>query len=199
MKTSWICLIRHGETEWSRNGRHTSRTDLALTPFGEAQARRLSEAVAHTRFDHVLCSPRRRALQTSECVGLAERVVVDDQLREWDYGDYEGLRSEEIRSIHPDWSLFIHGCPGGESPSQMEARVDGVIASVRALEGNTVIFSHGHFLRVLGVRWMGLPVAAAQNLLLGTASFCILGVPSAIESWNSSCVAPVTSLVPSHP
>lgn len=179
-----ICLIRHGETEWSRLGRHTSHTDLPLTPAGEAQARQLGAQLDGVRFDHVWCSPRRRARETCRLAGLDGQAVIDSELREWDYGHYEGLRSVEIRKMVPHWNLFHHGCPGGESPEQMVARLDAVIARLRLLRGPSAIVAHGHFLRVLCVRWLGLPVTAAEQFQLGTASVSILGEDGALHLWN---------------
>ena len=189
MKAARICLIRHGETEWSRLGRHTSVTDLPLTPTGEAQARQLGAQLDGVRFDQVWCSPRRRARETCRLAGLDGQAVIDSELREWAYGDYEGLRSVEIRKKVPDWNLFLHGCPGGDSPEQMMARRDAVIARLRLLHGNTAVVAHGHFLRVLGVRWLGLPITAAEQFLLGTASVSVLGEDGSLHLWNHTADA----------
>jgi broad specificity phosphatase PhoE len=186
VKSVRVCLIRHGETEWSRLGRHTSHTDLPLTSVGEAQARQLGAQLDGVRFDQVWCSPRRRARETCRLAGLDGQAVIDSELREWDYGQYEGLRSIEIRKLVPDWNLFLHGCPGGDSPEQIVARIDGVIARLRLLQGNSAIVAHGHFLRVLGARWLGLPVTAAEQFQLGTASVSVLGEDGALHLWNHS-------------
>jgi len=191
-----ICLIRHGETEWSRLGRHTSVTDLPLTPVGEAQARELGTQLDGVRFDQVWCSPRRRARETCRLAGLDGPAVIDPELREWEYGDYEGLRTMEIRKTMPHWNLFLHGCPGGESPEQMVGRIDGVIARLRLLPGNSAVVAHGHFLRVLGVRWLGLPVTAAEQFQLGTSSVSVLGQDGTLHLWNHTADA-VALVLPS--
>jgi broad specificity phosphatase PhoE len=170
-----IYLIRHGETEWSRSGQHTGSTDIPLTAHGENQAQELGQALREISFTRVFTSPRQRARRTCELAGFAPVAETDPELAEWNYGDYEGQRSTDIRGGRPDWNLFRDGCPNGESPSQISGRADRVVARLRALEGNIAIFSHGHFGRVLAARWMGLPVAQAQHLLLGTASLSVLG------------------------
>jgi probable phosphoglycerate mutase len=187
-----IVLVRHGETEWSRAHRHTSYTDLPLTPDGEWQAEALAPALAGRSSQAVLSSPRRRALRTAELAGLAV-TAVDDGLVEWDYGEYEGLTTAEIRRTRPDWSLWIHGCPGGESPDQIGTRADGVLGRVRPLlaDGDVVLVGHGHALRVLGARWVGLPPSAGGALRLDTATLSGLGFEHdrpVIVRWN----APVT-------
>lgn len=190
MKTSRICLVRHGETEWSRAGRHTSHTDLSLTEYGKEQARQLAGRLHGLHFDHVWSSPRQRAFQTCTLAGFSSRAVISPALREWEYGDYEGLRSAEIRERRPDWNLFRDGCPNGESPLDMETRVDGVIARIREHPGSIVIFAHGHFLRVLGVRWLGLKVSVGEQFLLETASICSLGDHGTLHSWNQIASSP---------
>lgn len=185
-----LYLVRHGETAWSRSGQHTSRTDLELTPAGETQARAVGGRLAGRTFATVFTSPRRRALQTCELAGLGGSAVVEPDLREWDYGDYEGLTSAEIAAQRPGWNLFADGCPGGESPADITARIDALLARWRGLDGPLAAFSHGHCLRVLAVRWLGLPVTAAQHFLLSTASIGILSgrknaaQPSGLALWN---------------
>lgn len=199
-----IYYVRHGATEWSDSGRHTGRSEIPLTEEGERRARGLAARLGSVGFARVLTSPRIRARRTCELAGLGGAAEVDPDLAEWDYGDYEGLRSSEILGARPGWSLFRDGCPGGESPAQVCARADRLIARLRALDGNTALFSHGHFGRVLGARWIGLPVADAERLLLDTASLSVLAferagsAPAAIALWNSrpsdspsaSCPAP---------
>jgi probable phosphoglycerate mutase len=182
-------LVRHGQTEWSAAGRHTSHTDLDLTAEGERQAQALAKALADRPFAAVFASPRRRALRTAEFAGL-ELTAVDDGLAEWDYGDYEGLTTPEIRRYRPDWSLWTDGCPGGESPAQVGARLDQVLTRVRAplVRGDVALISHGHALRVLASRWIGQPAAFGGRLSLGTATLSELGheheVPT-IRAWNA--------------
>jgi probable phosphoglycerate mutase len=163
-------LIRHGETEWSRDGRHTGRTDLPLLPAGEAQARALGPKLAGYRFALVLTSPLLRARETCALAGLGEGAVVDPDLAEWDYGSYDGLTTPEIRDDHPGWDLFAEGAPGGERAEDVRARVDRVIRRVQAVDGDVACVAHAHLLRVLAVRWIGLEVPAARGLTLGPAS-----------------------------
>jgi broad specificity phosphatase PhoE len=168
-------LIRHGETDWSLSGRHTGRTDLPLTEQGEKEARELAEPLREVRFSRVLTSPRLRARRTGELAGLNAVAEIEPDLAEWDYGDYEGKRTAEIRRERPGWNLFREGCPNGEMPAQVSDRADRCIAHLRLLEGNVALFSHGHFGRVLAARWIGLPASEARRFLLGTASVSILG------------------------
>ena len=188
---SRLYLIRHGQTDWSLSGQHTGRTDVPLTEQGEQDARDLAKRLRAVRFSRVFTSPRQRARRTCELVGLGAVAELEPDLAEWDYGDYEGQRSVDIRKERPDWNLFRDGCPRGESPVQVSERADRVIARLRTLEGNTAIFSHGHFGRVLAARWIGLPVSQAQHFLLSTASLSILGYEhnlageSAIVLWNA--------------
>ena len=186
-----LYLIRHGETEWSLTGRYTSRTDLPLTPLGEQQAVELGQRLSDLNFGHVWTSPRLRARQTCDrCLPQAKAEVHPD-LQEWDYGDYEGHPSAAVHAQHPNWSLFRKGCPGGETPTQVSDRADRLITQLHSTEGTVALFTHGHFGRVLGVRWIGLPVAAAEHFLLGTASFSILShdprqsTLPVVELWNS--------------
>jgi broad specificity phosphatase PhoE len=170
-----IYLIRHGETEWSLSGQHTSHTDIPLTGRGEDGARELGQRLRDIQFARVLTSPRQRARRTCELAGLGRAREIEPDLAEWDYGDYEGQRSADIRKARPDWNLFRDGCPRGETPAQISDRADRLIARLRVLDGNVALFSHGHFSRVLAARWIGLPVSEAQRFLLDTASLSILG------------------------
>lgn len=170
-----LYLARHGETAWSLSGQHTGLTDLPLTDRGEANARRLGERLAGLRFAKVFASPLVRAARTCELAGFGAVAETDRDLVEWNYGAYEGRRTSEIRAERPDWQLFRDGCPGGESPHQVGARADRVIARVRAVGGDVLAFSSGHFLRVLAARWLGLEAAAGRYFLLGTASLSALG------------------------
>jgi broad specificity phosphatase PhoE len=169
-----LYFIRHGETAWSLTGRHTGRSELPLTETGEREARELGRRLRHVSFDQVFTSPRLRARRTCELAGWANATVEPD-LAEWDYGDYEGRRSDEIHAERPAWDIYTDGCPGGESPAQIVARVDRLITRWRTLAGRTAAFSHGHFGRILGARWIGLPVTQARHLTLGTASYSVLG------------------------
>ena len=169
-----IYLIRHGETEWSAAGKHTSHTDIALTARGEDQSRALADRLAVVVFDAVLTSPRQRARQTCELAGVLPQATIDPDLAEWEYGDYEGRLSSDIRATRPGWTIFEDGCPGGESPEQVAVRADHVIARLRLLEGTVAVFTHGHFGRVLGARWIGLSVAYARCLLFDTAAISVL-------------------------
>ncbi len=170
-----IYLARHGETEWSLSGQHTGVTDIPLTPNGERNAKNLGERLRGTHFVKVLTSPLQRARRTCELAGFAAHAEIDGDLVEWKYGDYEGKRTADIRKERPDWFLFRDGCPGGDSVETVGARADRVVARLRAVNGDVIVFSHGHFLRVLGARWLGLPVADGRLLLLTTASLSILG------------------------
>ena len=188
---SRLYLIRHGETAWSLSGQHTGRTDIPLTEHGEQDARKLAERLRAVGFSRVFTSPLQRARQTCELAGLGEIAEIEPALAEWNYGDYEGQRPGDIRRGRPDWNIFRDGCPGGESPAQVSERADQLIARLRTLDGNIAIFSHGHFGRVLGARWIGLPVGQAQHLLLSTASLSVLGYEHnraeelAIALWNA--------------
>jgi broad specificity phosphatase PhoE len=180
-----VWLVRHGETEWSRDGRHTGRTDVPLTPAGEERAAALRATLADHAFALVLCSPLQRARRTAELAGFTPEPC--DDLREWDYGDYEGRTTADIRADCPNWSLWTDGCPGGEKATEVGSRVDRVIARVRQVDGDVVLFAHGHLLRVLGARWVGLPPADGRLLALSTAGLCVLGFEretSVLEQWN---------------
>ena len=183
-----VFAIRHGETEWSLNGRHTGTTDIPLTDNGRRLAMQLRPMLARTSFVTVLTSPLKRARETCELAGLGGSAVVDPDLVEWNYGKYEGLTPAQIHATAPGWLIFRDGCPGGETPAEIGARVDRVIARVRAVEGDVALFAHGHVLRVLGACWLGLPPEAGQHFLLDTGTLNILsyyrGVP-ALKTWNA--------------
>lgn len=182
-------LVRHGQTQWSADGRHTSYTDLDLTGAGERQARELGEVLAGWTFAAVLASPRRRAARTAELAGLPV-TEVDGDLTEWHYGRYEGLTSQQIRQQRPEWNLWTDGCPDGESPAQVGERLDRVLARVRPLlaGGDVALVGHGHSLRVAGARWVELPVSAGQRLRLDTATVSVLGFEHerpVLSRWNA--------------
>jgi probable phosphoglycerate mutase len=170
-----VYLARHGETAWSLSGQHTGRTDIPLTERGERNARSLGARLADLNFAHVFTSPLQRARRTCELAGFGARAEVDPDLAEWDYGAYDGRRTADVRKERPDWFLFRDGCPGGETPEAVAARADRVVARLRALDGDVLLFSHGHFLRVLAARWLGLPGPDGRLFLLSTASLSILG------------------------
>ncbi|MDQ2804908.1 MAG: histidine phosphatase family protein [Pseudomonadota bacterium] len=187
-----LYLVRHGETEWSLSGQHTGRTDVALTARGENEARALEPALRAITFDRVLTSPAQRARRTCVLAGLGPTAEIEPDLAEWDYGDYEGQLSTNIREDRPGWSVYRDGCPGGETTYDVSRRADRVIARLRTLSGNVALFSHGQFGCSLAVRWIGLPVIQGQHLQLGTASLSVLAFnPShpglaVIAHWNTS-------------
>lgn len=187
-----LYLIRHGETEWSLSGQYTGRTDLPLTARGEAAAREVGRRLQKISFGGVLTSPLQRARQTCALAGLGPAPEIEPNLEEWSHGDYEGRTPAQIRESNPGWNLFRDGAPHGESPAQIAARVDRLIARLRTLDGNVALFSHGHLCRVLGARWIGLSVEQAEPLLLTTAAVSILSYAHgrsdapAIALWNSS-------------
>ena len=187
---SVVYLARHGETAWSLSGQHTGLTDLPLTPNGERNARRLGERLKGMTFSKVFTSPLQRAARTCELAGFGTVAEVDPDLAEWDYGQYEGLRSAEILARRPDWQLFRDGAPGGESPAQIGQRADRVVQRIRSIPGDVLLFSSGHFIRVLAARWLGLdPGSAGKYLLLSTASLSALGYEHdlsqpVIRLWN---------------
>jgi broad specificity phosphatase PhoE len=184
-----VLLVRHAETEWSLAGRHTGRTDLPLTEAGRERARGLAGKLAGRRFQLVLVSPLRRARETCELSSLGAHAHAREELQEWDYGDYEGLTSAQIDAQRPGWSLWRDGCPGGESPAQVGARADRVVAELRELDGDAAVFSHGHLLRVLGVRWNELPVADGAHLMLSAGAISTLGYEHAVPAiarWNDA-------------
>ena len=183
-----VYLLRHGETEWSLNGRHTGVTDIPLTENGRIAARLLKPILAKVTFTLVLTSPLQRARETCELAGLSQFANVEPDLIEWNYGEYEGLTTEQIRSTRPGWSVFRDGCPGGESPEQVGARADRVITKVRTAAGNVALFGHGHFTRVLAARWINLSVNYGENFLLDTATLNVLGYyreSPAFMIWNA--------------
>jgi probable phosphoglycerate mutase len=184
-----VYLARHGETAWTISHQHTGRTDLPLTPRGEAEATRLGQRLAGLAFASVLTSPLQRAVRTCELAGFSSAAAIEPDLLEWNYGAYEGRTSADIHVERPDWQLFRDGAPEGETPEQIGARADRVIRRVRAVEGNTLLFSSGHFLRVLAARWLGLEPGAGRYFLLGTTSLSALGYEHdhsdpVIRLWN---------------
>jgi broad specificity phosphatase PhoE len=185
--TQQVVIVRHGETEWSRIGRHTGRSDIALTPEGEEQARGLGASLAGLTFAAVFVSPLQRARKTAELAGFGDVAVVDRDLIEWDYGAYEGRTSEEIQEQRPGWTLFRDGVPGGETLDDVAARAAHVIERVRGIDGDVLVFGHGHQLRVLTALWLEFAPVAAQHLQLATASPSTLGYEhdwTALLSWN---------------
>jgi len=189
-----LFVVRHGDTEWSQNGRHTSTTDLPLLAVGEDKARELAPALQSLLYARVLCSPRARARQTCLLAGFsAERVETCEDLVEWDYGDYEGLTSAEIREQRPDWDLWRDGCPGGECPAQVSARADRVVALAAGSAEAVIAFAHGHILRAVAARWAGFEIAGGARLLLAPATVSKLGHEHAtrvIEIWNAPAGQP---------
>jgi probable phosphoglycerate mutase len=186
-----VYLARHGETAWTISGQHTGRTDLPLTERGERNARRLGERLKGFSFAKVLTSPLQRAARTCELAGFGKIAQVEPDLLEWDYGEYEGRRTCEIHAERPDWRLFRDGCPGGENPEQVAARADRIVGQLRLLQEDTLLFSSGHFLRVLAARWLGLEPAAGKLFLLSTASLSALSYEHtvsepAIRLWDDS-------------
>ena len=184
-----VYVARHGETAWSLSGQHTGRTDLPLTDRGERNARRLGERLTGITAAKVFTSPLQRASHTCDLAGFGKVAEIDRDLVEWDYGQYEGRRTEDIHAERPDWQLFRDGCPGGESPNHVGERADRAIVRVRAVVGNVLLFSSGHFLRVFAARWLGLEAAAGRSLMLGTASLSVLSyehnlLEPAILLWN---------------
>jgi broad specificity phosphatase PhoE len=183
-----IVLARHGETEWSRDGRHTGRSDVPLTEEGRRQALLLRDALAEWTFVEVLSSPLERALETCRLAGLADAATTTDDLLEWDYGDYEGITTAEIRQTRPDWYLWRDGCPNGEDAAAVGRRADRVIAEIEAAEGAVALFAHGHLLRVLAARWLGLGPEAGALLALSTATLSVLGYERetrVVRRWNA--------------
>ena len=186
-----VYLLRHGETEWSLNGQHTGVTDIPLTENGRTVARLLQPVLAEETFTLVLTSPLQRARETCELAGLGKQATIESDLIEWNYGEYEGLKTEQIRLTRPGWSVFRDGCPGGESPEQVAARADRVLTKVRATEGNVALFAHGHILRVLAARWINLSANYGEHFLLDTATLNVLNYyreSPAFKIWNAPLV-----------
>jgi probable phosphoglycerate mutase len=187
-----VFAIRHGETAWSLSGQHTGTTDIPLTDNGRRLAERLRPALAGETFALVLTSPRQRARETCRLAGFGERAMTEPDLAEWDYGKYEGLTAEQIRETAPGWLVFRDGCPGGEAPGEVAMRVDRVIARARAVEGDVALFAHGHVLRVLVARWLGLGPDAGRHFLLDTGTLSVLdyyrGSIPAVKVWNRPLV-----------
>ena len=186
-----VYLARHGETAWSLSGQHTGLTDLPLTKRGECNARRLGERLQGLEFARVFTSPLQRATRTCELAGFSARAEVDRDLVEWDYGQYEGLRTADIRAFRSDWELFRDGFPGGETFEEIGARADRIVNRVRSVDGSVLLFSSAHFLRVLAARWLGLKTEGARYFLLGTASLSMLTYEHhrsepAIGFWNDT-------------
>jgi broad specificity phosphatase PhoE len=185
-----IHLVRHGETEWARLGRHTGRTDVPLTDVGRRQARAIARKLEGQAYTLVLSSPLARALETCRLAGYGDRAAIDPDLREWDYGVYEGRTSAEIRESIPGWTVWSHPIEGGESIEDVAARADRVIRRARDFEGDVAMFAHGHVLRILAARWLGLPPGMGRSLALATATVSVLGwerETPVIEAWNEAC------------
>jgi len=182
-----VFAIRHGETPWSLSRQHTGFTDVPLSESGRRMAGRLQPLLAKEKFSRVFVSPLQRTRQTCSLAGLGAEAVIEPDLREWNYGEYEGLTPQQIHGMRPGWMIFRDGCPGGESPEEIAVRVDRVIDRVRGCDGDVALFSHGHLLRVLAARWIGLSASGGQHFLLGTGTLCVLGyyrdVP-AVKVWN---------------
>lgn len=188
MRKPEIWLVRHGETDWSRKLLHTGRTDIPLTDAGRAQATALGPRLAERSFERVLVSPLSRATDTAELAGVGERAERRDELLEFEYGDYEGMTTEQIRETAPGWTIWTHRSPGGETPADVAARLDPLIAELRAGEGETAIVAHGHLLRVLAARWIGLPADHGARLALATGTLSLLGWErdtAVIRRWNA--------------
>jgi probable phosphoglycerate mutase len=183
-----VVLVRHGETDWSRTGRHTGRTDVSLNETGRERARSLATMLGLRKFALVLTSPLARAAETCRLAGLGEHAQARDELMEWDYGAYEGRTTAEIRAERPGWSLWADGAPGGETAADVGARLDGLIPELEGAVGDVAVFAHGHSLRVLGARWAGLQPVDGRLLVLDPASVCVLGHEHewrALRVWNA--------------
>ncbi len=186
--TSEVVLVRHGETEWSANGRHTSRTDLPLVESGRKRAAALRGPLSHYSFSLVLTSPLLRARETCQLAGYGDVAQVDDDVREWGYGEYEGLTTPQIRETRPGWSLWRDGCPGGDSPLEIEARADRVLARLTEAKGASLVFAHGHILRVLCARWLSMDAAGGARFALSAGTISVLGherETRVIHLWNA--------------
>jgi broad specificity phosphatase PhoE len=182
-----VFAIRHGETAWSLGGQHTGTTDIPLTENGRRLAKRMRHELARNTFALVLTSPMQRARETCDLAGLGDGAIVEPDLVEWNYGEYEGLTPEQIHEIAPGWLIFQDGCPHGEAPEQVGVRADRVLARARTVDGDVALFAHGHILRVLAARWLGLPASAGKHFLLSTGTLSVLahyrGIP-ALSVWN---------------
>ncbi|RCL51726.1 MAG: histidine phosphatase family protein [Synechococcus sp. MED-G71] len=188
--TQSIWLLRHGATEWSRNGRHTGSSDIPLLPEGEEEARSLAPLLAGEHFARVWSSPLQRARRTCELAGLGDQADVMEGLREWDYGIYEGITTAEIRQSVPGWSVWSHGCPQGEDAAAVTRRCQEVIEQVVAIDGDVALFAHGHILRSLAGTWIGQGAVGGKHLILGTATTSVLGFERenrALKRWNAPC------------
>jgi broad specificity phosphatase PhoE len=188
-----IVLVRHGDTEWNRDRRHTGRTDIPLTDLGRAEARMLREPLAGWSFARVLTSPLARARETCRLAGLGEGAEPTDALLEWDYGEYEGITTDQIRAERPGWFLWRDGCPGGETADDVRARVDPLVAELKAGKGDVALFAHSHVLRVLTARWLGLPPQDGALFVLWTATVSVLGFEretAVITRWNAPVASP---------
>jgi broad specificity phosphatase PhoE len=183
-----IVLVRHGETEWSASGKHTSRTDLSLTETGRERARALASELAEWSFARVVSSPLKRALETCELAGFGDRAELDDELREWAYGEYEGLTTPEIRTENPGWSLWRDGCPEGEMAAQVGERADHVLARIRDAGGDVLVFAHGHILRVVTARWLQMGPEDGARFALKAGAISVLGYEretEVLQRWNA--------------
>jgi broad specificity phosphatase PhoE len=184
-----VVLVRHGETEWSRTGKHTGRTDIPLTDAGRRQAESLRAGLASRSFAHVFASPLGRAIETCRLAGLGDAAELRDELLEWDYGEYEGISTPEIRESRPGWWLWRDGCPGGESAADVGSRVDPLVENLRVLDGDAALFAHGHVLRVVTARWLGLGPEAGALFALDTGTLSVLGWErdvAVIRLWNAA-------------
>ncbi len=189
LQTTDVVLVRHGETAWSLSGQHTGSTDIPLTPAGEEAARRLAPLLSSLSFAQVLTSPLQRARRTCELAGFADQACIEADLVEWNYGAYEGITSEQIHLEAPGWQVFTDGCPEGESPEQVGTRVDRVLARLRGAAGPSLLFAHGHLLRVLVARWIDLPPQEGRRFLLDTATLNVLSHyrgTAALQCWNAA-------------
>lgn len=183
-----IVLVRHGETQWSANGKHTSRTDLSLTEAGRERARALRSELAEWSFARVVSSPLKRARETCELAGFGDVVELDDDLHEWSYGEYEGLTTPEIRAARAGWWLWRDGCPGGEMPAEVGARADRVLARLREVGGDVLVFGHGHILRVVTARWLGMGPEEGARFALKAGAISVLGYEretEVLQRWNA--------------
>jgi broad specificity phosphatase PhoE len=185
-----VVLVRHGETDWSASGQHTGRTDIPLTDAGRRQARELGRCLRGWEFARVLTSPLQRAAETARLAGFEDAAGIRDDLMEWDYGEYEGRKTADIRKERPGWNLWKDGVPKGETVEEVGRRADRVIDEVRSVQGNVALFAHGHVLRVLAARWVDLPPSSGSRFALDTATVCVLGYEretAVIRHWNERC------------